>query len=114
MTLPTSSATSNAPLLSIAQSAVVVGIATAVFAVCCVVPVAHLVMTALVQGEHGAALLDARQRGLLYNTGVLGVSTSLLATGVGVLLGAALARVPLPRRPSFACHSRHRCSCRPT
>ncbi|MGH9321843.1 MAG: ABC transporter permease [Vicinamibacteria bacterium] len=82
-----------------ASRTAVVGVAMAVFVVCCVLPVAYL-LTSLI-GAHGAyatVLLDARQRGLLYNTALLGTGTALLASVIGTLLGIALARVPLPRK----------------
>ncbi len=76
------------------------GIATSVFFICCVLPVAYLLATSLMgdHGAYGAALLDARQRGLLYNTALLGTGTALLATAIGAPLGIALARVPLSRK----------------
>jgi iron(III) transport system permease protein len=48
---------------------------------------------------YAALLLDARQRALLSNTAALGTGTALLATLIGVPLGVALARVPVPSRP---------------
>ncbi|MGH9161739.1 MAG: ABC transporter permease [Vicinamibacteraceae bacterium] len=82
----------------------VIGLATAVFLVCCVLPIVYLLATALTDGSRTpvtSLLLDARQRGLLYNTAFLGVGTALCATVLGVPLGTALARVPL-RRKGFA------------
>jgi iron(III) transport system permease protein len=83
-----------------ASQTTVVGAAVLVFFVCCVLPVAYLLTTSLMRsdGAYGAALLDARQRWLLYNTALLGVGTALLATAIGTPLGIALARVPLPRK----------------
>ena len=46
--------------------------------------------------------LDARQRGLLWNTALLGVGTALLATAIGAPLGLALARIDLPRKGASA------------
>lgn len=79
----------------------VLGIAYAVFGVCSVLPVAYLLTVSLtgMDAAYSAVRLDARQRGLLYNTALLGTGTALLATAIGVPLGIALARVPLPRKP---------------
>lgn len=80
---------------------VVVGLATAVFLVCSVLPLAYLLATACADatgGDVASMLLDARQRSLLYNTARLGIGTAILATAVGVPLGIALARVPLRRK----------------
>lgn len=68
--------------------------AAVAFVVFSVVPVAYMLVRALPVGF--APVLDSRQSGLLYNTAVLGIGTSILATFVGVPLGFALARVPLP------------------
>ena len=78
---------------------VVIGTAVVVFVVCSVVPVAYLLFTALAGtgAAYTTVLLDARQRGLLFNTALLGAGAALLATAVGVPLGIALARVPLRR-----------------
>ena len=78
----------------------VIGAALAVFAVCCVLPVAWLLTTTLAasSGAFGALALDSRQRGLLYNTIVLGAGTSALATAIGAPLGFVLARVPIRRK----------------
>ena len=80
--------------------AFVVGVAFAAFVVCCVLPIAYLLVTTLQAGPgaYSALLLDGRQQGLLYNTALLGVGTALLATAIGVPLGVALARVPLRRK----------------
>ena len=72
-----------------------VGIATAAFVVFCALPVVYMVASAL-PAIDSAVLLDSRQRGLLYNTIVLGLGTAALATVVGAPLGFALARIPLP------------------
>lgn len=76
---------------------VVIGIAFAAFFVCCVLPIVYLLGTALGADSdaYGALALDRRQRGLLFNTAVLGLATALLATAIGAPLGVALARVPL-------------------
>jgi iron(III) transport system permease protein len=77
----------------------VIGVAVAVFVVCCVLPLAYLLATTIgTHAAYGAVLLDSRQRGLLYNTALLGTGTALLATAIGTPLGIALARVPLRRK----------------
>lgn len=75
-----------------------VGVAAAAFVLCSLLPVGHLLLQSLAGGvgDASAVWLDARQRGLLWNTGVLGVSTAMMATVLGVPLGIALARVRLP------------------
>lgn len=76
---------------------IVVGVALAVFAVCCVLPVGYLLFTSFTTAEtaYAAVVLDARQRALLYNTTLLGVGTAVLGTAIGAPLGLVLARVPL-------------------
>lgn len=76
----------------------VVGVAAAAFVLCSLMPVGHLLVQSLAGGigDISALVLDGRQRGLLWNTGVLGVSTAMLATALGAPLGIALARVRLP------------------
>ena len=77
-----------------------IGTAAVVFFVCSVVPVAYLVFTSLAPSQaYEALLLDARQRGLLYNTALLGTGTAFLAAAIGVPLGIALARVPFRGKP---------------
>jgi iron(III) transport system permease protein len=75
----------------------VIGIAGLIFAVCCILPVAYLVIRSLtgVDAAAAALLLDARQRTLLYNTTLLGIGVAALSTAIGAPLGVALARVPL-------------------
>jgi len=75
----------------------VIGMALAIFVVCAVAPVAHLLFASLgdARAVYATVLLDARQRGLLYNTTLLGTASALFATAVGVPLGIVLARVPL-------------------
>ena len=75
----------------------VIGIALLVFIVCCVWPVAYLLFTSLTSAEaaYTAMFLDARQRGLLYNTALLGAGTAILASAIGIPVGIALARVRL-------------------
>ena len=74
----------------------VMGTAFAVFVVCCLLPVVYLLATTLSAGHD--LVLDSRQRGLLYNTTILGLGTAVLATAVGAPLGIVLARVPLRRK----------------
>ncbi len=76
---------------------VVVGLATTLFVVICVFPIASFLMTSL-QGVTAAFALDARQWGLLVNTAVLGIGTAVLATAIGAPLGLLLARAPLPQK----------------
>lgn len=77
---------------------VVVTLAILAFIVCSLAPVAYLLVRSLAGGsiDLAALWLDARQRGLLWSTGVLGIGTAMLATAVGAPLGVALARVTLP------------------
>lgn len=77
---------------------VVIGMTGAVFVLCCVLPLIYMVGLSLAGGsvrssQYAALVLDPRQRSLLYNTGILGAGTALLATLIGVPLGVALARV---------------------
>ena len=58
----------------------VVGLATVVFLVCCVLPVGYLLVVSLTGVEAYPAIVpDARQRRLLYNTALLGTGTAVLA-----------------------------------
>jgi iron(III) transport system permease protein len=78
---------------------VVVGIAMALFVVCCVLPLSYLVTVSLTDvATFPAMALDARQRGLLLNTALLGIGTACLATAIGAPLGLALARITLSRK----------------
>ena len=81
----------------------IIGVAMVVFVVCCLLPVSYLLVVALSTTDLVAAAgwPDIRQRGLLYNTAVLGTGTALLATAVGAPLGISLARIELPRRALF-------------
>jgi iron(III) transport system permease protein len=76
---------------------VVIAIAIALFGMCCVLPVAYLILAPLTRTEtaHRVLWLDARQQALLWNTTRLGLGTALLATVVGAPLGLALARTAL-------------------
>jgi iron(III) transport system permease protein len=77
----------------------VVGIATAVAVICCILPIGYLLAVSLGDvAAYGALVLDARQRGLLSNTALLGIGTAFLATALGAPLGVALARIRLPRK----------------
>jgi iron(III) transport system permease protein len=77
----------------------VVGIAIGAFVVCCLLPIGYLLAVSLSRVDaYSALVLDARQRGLLYNTALLGIGTALLATAIGAPLGIALARITLPRK----------------
>ncbi|HSC28296.1 MAG TPA: ABC transporter permease subunit [Vicinamibacterales bacterium] len=78
--------------------AVVVTLAVVVFALCSLAPVAYLLAVALADLDPAGLWLDARQRQLLWNTGLLGVGTATLATVIGAPLGVALAHVTLPLR----------------
>jgi iron(III) transport system permease protein len=83
----------------------VLGLSFATLIVGCVMPLVWMFVLALresstqvaqVASPVAALLLDARQRGLLWNTACLGAGAALGATLVGVPLGVALARVPMP------------------
>jgi iron(III) transport system permease protein len=76
---------------------VVVATASALFGAFCLLPIVYLLTVPLRSGALGGNILslDARQRGLLWNTALLGVGTACLATVIGAPLGVALARVPL-------------------
>ena len=78
---------------------VVITVAFATFLACCVLPLAYLLLTTVAAtGDARDLALDSRQRGLLYNTAILGIGTAALATMIGTPLGIALARVPLRRK----------------
>jgi iron(III) transport system permease protein len=82
---------------------VIVVLALVAFALFCLAPVAAILASAF-----GGSLpadspairpwLDVRQRTLLFNTATLGLGAAVCATMVGVPLGFALARVPLPQK----------------
>jgi iron(III) transport system permease protein len=76
---------------------VVIGGAVAAFTVCCVLPIGYLLIRVLgsASGALEAVVLDRRQRGLLYNTAILGIGTAGLSTAIGASLGIVLARVPM-------------------
>jgi iron(III) transport system permease protein len=81
-----------------------IGAATIVFVAACVAPLIAMLGLSLGSSSvtavgYEAVLLDARQRGLLYNTTSLGLLTAALATVIGVPLGVALARIELPWKP---------------
>jgi iron(III) transport system permease protein len=75
----------------------VLGVAVAIFVVCCLLPLGYLLYEFVITADasFSALRLDVRQRGLLYNTAVLGTSTAVVATAIGAPLGVMLARVPL-------------------
>jgi iron(III) transport system permease protein len=77
----------------------VIGIALAALVACCVLPLAFLVVELLRHpaDAFGALRLDARRRGLLFNTALLGIGTAGVATAIGVPLGILLARAGLRR-----------------
>jgi iron(III) transport system permease protein len=76
----------------------VLGFAVLAFGVCCVLPVAWLFLELLRRPPAitSELLLDARRRGLLYNTTALGLGAALVATLIGVPLGILLGRVTFP------------------
>jgi iron(III) transport system permease protein len=80
----------------------VLGLSIAGLIVGCVLPlVSMLGLAASESGDRGgsplaALVLDTRQRALLWNTACLGAGAALGATLIGVPLGVALARVPIP------------------
>ena len=78
----------------------VVGSAAVLFVVCCLLPIGYLLLMLPASPDAGyaAVWLDARQRGLLANTALLGLGTALLATAIGAPLGLALARIALPQK----------------
>ena len=79
----------------------VLGSAFVVFAICSVIPVLSLGWQAIsTPAPSSEIVLDARQRGLLVNTAVLGSGTALMATAIGVPLGILLARARL-RQPAL-------------
>jgi iron(III) transport system permease protein len=81
---------------------VVVGTAILMFLVCCVLPLGYLLTRSLTQVDaYSTLMLDARQRGLLFNTALLGISTALFATLIGAPLGILLARVPFRHKAAL-------------
>src|SRR5687767_3745676 len=83
-----------------ARTAAITAAATLFFAAS-VLPLALMLGSALAgrvesDSPFAALLLDSRQRMLLYNTTLLGLSTAALATLIGVPLGVALGRMDLP------------------
>ena len=70
----------------------VIGAATSMFFVASILPLLYMVVQAMAQSGFGALLLDARQRTLLYNTGLLGAAAAGFAALLGVPLGLGLAR----------------------
>lgn len=72
--------------------------AVVAFVLCSIAPIAYLLVRSIADRTFDlpALGLDTRQRGLLWNTGILGIGTSMLATAIGAPLGVALARVTMP------------------
>ena len=80
---------------------IVIGLATVIFVVCSVLPLVHLLITTVANAggtPYASLLLDSRQRGLLYNTALLGIGAAAGATAIGVPLGIVLARVPVRQK----------------
>ena len=80
--------------------------AVLLFLIVCVLPVASLVWGAVTQGigqskVFETLLLDARQRSLLTNSGLLAGGTAILATLIGAPLGVALSRVPIGHKAAL-------------
>ena len=65
---------------------------------CCQSPISWRQRSRAGSSAYTALVLDSRQRGLLYNTALLGIGTAVFATAIGAPLGVALARVPLRRK----------------
>jgi iron(III) transport system permease protein len=77
----------------------VIAAATLIFLLGCVVPLASLLLELLRRPDALASLaIDARQRGLLLNTAVLGVGTAVLSTLIGAPLGILLGRIATRRK----------------
>ena len=79
-----------------------------IFAVCCILPVACFYdIAGRNKRSWRGAVLDARQRTLLYNTTLLGVGAAVLSTAIGAPLGIALARATETkgRDPRRACRT---------
>jgi len=83
----------------------VIGTALVLFAIACLLPAGYMLVAGLETGVQRSAaaafLLDARQRELLTNSALLGTGTALISSAVGVPLGLALARIPLPWKPGL-------------
>jgi iron(III) transport system permease protein len=78
----------------------VLGTAVSLFLIVGVLPAAFVLARGLAGGAFGSSLLevlllDARQRELLVNTGLLAGGTAIVATLIGAPLGLVLARVPM-------------------
>ena len=75
------------------------GLASILFVVCCVLPIAYLAAVSVTDTDGLARLiLDSRQRQLLFNTCLLGLGTAFLGTLIGAPLGMAMARIPMPAK----------------
>jgi iron(III) transport system permease protein len=71
----------------------VAGAAMSVFVIASILPLLYMVVQAIAGSGFGSLLLDARQRTLLYNTGLLGAGAAMFAAMLGVPLGLGLARM---------------------
>jgi iron(III) transport system permease protein len=78
--------------------ALIIGVAVGVFLVTGVLPLLYMLATSVGDVPLNVLFLDARQRGLLYTSGLLAMATALLATAIGAPLGFGLARVPAARK----------------
>jgi iron(III) transport system permease protein len=74
---------------------VILGAAIGLFLLTSVLPLVYMLVTSLRDVPVSVLFLDARQRTLLYNSGLLAGATAVLATLIGVPLGFGLARVPM-------------------
>src|SRR5262245_45037288 len=77
----------------------VIGAAMMVFVACCILPLVYLFVELLNRPPLGAVWLDARRRGLMYNTLILGMGTAGLSTAIGAPLGILLGRIHVRRKP---------------
>ena len=95
----------------------VIGTAFVAFIVCCVLPVAYMLVHGAAWQTSGATRRCCSMRGseaCCPTRPLLGIGTALLATAIGAPLGLALARVPLRRNRCGGLRSRRRCSSLPT
>ena len=84
---------------------VVIGTAVVLFVALCLSPVIHMFAASFVDAggnfttiNYGRLLGEARQRGLLLNSILLGAGAAALASVIGVPLGLLLARADLPAK----------------
>jgi iron(III) transport system permease protein len=85
--------------IAIPSRTLVLGGAIGVFLITSVLPLAYMIVTSVQDVPVTVLLLEERQWTLVYNSGVLAATTSILTSLIGVPLGFGLARVPLPRSP---------------